>query len=403
VIQRPWAIVTLLTGLNLLNYLDRWLISAVSPNIKTELGLSDFQTGIVLNAFLVGYMLTSPVFGRLGDTMPRKWLIAMGVAVWCGATAASGLVGAFVTLVGVRFLVGVGEASYAALSPTIIDDITPPERKGRVLAIFFAAIPIGSALGFVLGGLLDKHYGWRTAFFVAGGPGALLVIACLFMVEPKRAGSETEEKVPLGKAIRDVLASRRYVWAVVGFALQTAVVGGFASWAPHYLVRKFHMDLAEANGVFGGVVVVTGLVGTLLGGFIADRLKDEDRMRAAMRVCAVSAIVSIPFCLACVLSPTPVLFFITIALAETAIWISFSPLNAVLLGSVPVTTRAMAMAISIFFGHVAGDLPAIPLIGLLSDAIGSLPTAMIALPILMVGCAVAWWMGIGAARPPATT
>lgn len=404
-IKRPGTIVFLLTGLNLLNYLDRWLISAVSPNIKRELSLTDAQTGIVLNAFLVGYMLTSPIFGRLGDLMARKWLIAFGVLVWCGATAASGLVGAFGTLVAVRVLVGVGEASYAALSPTIIDDITPTERKGRVLAIFFSAIPIGSALGFVLGGLLDKHFGWRSAFFIAGGPGLLLVVACLLMVEPPRGNADGKTpQVPLGAALKAVMASRRYVWAVVGFIAQTAVVGGFASWAPHYLERKFHMETATADMYFGGVVVVTGFVGTFLGGFITDRLKDEDRMRAAMKVCAYSAMVATPFCLLCVVSPSPLVFFATIFVAQIFIWISFSPFNAVLLGTVPVDTRAMAMAISIFAGHAFGDLPAIPAIGALSDAWGDLPKAMLTLPILMVGCAVAWFLGIGASpKQPATT
>jgi MFS family permease len=396
VIKQPRTILFLMTGLNLLNYLDRWLISAISPNIKRELMLTDAQTGIVLNAFLIGYMLTSPIFGRLGDIMARKWLIAIGVAVWCGATAGSGLVGTFLSLVFVRILVGIGEASYSSLSPTIIDDITPPERKGRALAIFFSAIPIGSALGFVLGGQLDKHFGWRNAFFVAGGPGLLLVFACLLMAEPKRASTHAGAPVmPLGLAIRNVLRSRRYVWAVAGFVAQTAVIGGFASWAPHYLERKFHMATADADSAFGIVIVITGFSGTFLGGFLADRVKDTDRMRAAMRVCAWSAIVAIPFCLLAVLSVSPAMFFFTVGLAQIAIWTSFSPLNAVFLGSVPVDTRAMAMAISIFAGHAFGDLPAIPLIGLLSDTIGSLPKAMLTLPVLMVACAAAWWMSAG--------
>jgi len=399
VIRRPRTIVVLLTGLNLLNYLDRWLISAVSPNIKRELGLSDFQTGWVLNAFLIGFMVTSPVFGRLGDVLPRKWLIAGGVAVWCAATAGSGLAAGFIGLVAVRAFVGIGEASYSSLSPTILDDITAPAKKGMVLALFFSAIPIGSALGFVLGGQLDAHYGWRNAFFIAGGPGMLLVVACLFMVEPARRDQKSSD-IPLGSALRQLLAARRYLWTVAGAVPQTAVVGCFGSWAPHYLERRFQMPLPDANSRFGLVVVVTGFVGTFLGGFWTDATKGADRMRASMKVCTISAFVAAPFCLLCLLAPTPDLFFVLISMAQIAIWASFSPFNAVLLGAVPPELRATAMALSIFATHAFGDLPAVPLVGLLSDRLQSLPQAMFTLPALMVVGGVAWAAAMRASPSP---
>jgi MFS family permease len=404
-IRRPGTIVLLLTGLNLLNFLDRWIIAAVSPDIKRELHLSDWHTGIVLNAFLVGFMITSPVFGRLGDTLPRKWLIAGGVAVWCGATAASGLMSTFVTLVASRVLVGIGEASYASLSPTILDDLTPASRKGRVFAIFFAAIPIGSALGFVLGGQLDAHYGWRNAFFIAGGPGLLLVLACMAMAEPVRA--HRHEKVPLLKVLPRLAACPRYVWAVLGAIPQTAVLGCFGSWAPHYLERRFQMTTAEADGKFGVVIVVTGFVGTFLGGFWNDARKHPDRMRSSMTVCTITAFIACPFCLLSLVAPSATLFFVFNFLAQLAIWASFAPYNAVVLGSVPPELRATAMAIGIFATHALGDLPAIPLVGLLSDKLGSLPQAMLTLPILMVVGAVTWVRASNARprsrRPPGSS
>jgi sugar phosphate permease len=220
----------------------------------------------------------------------------------------------------------------------------------------------------------------------------LLVLACLFMVEPPRVRNETSG-VPLGRALRELGASRRYLWAVLGAIPQTAVVGCFGSWAPHYLERKFGMATADADSRFGVVVVVTGFVGTFLGGFVTDRVKDADRMRAAMRVCATTAVIAVPFCLLCVLAPTPTLFFLLISAAQIAIWASFSPYNAVVLGAVPTEIRATAMALSIFAAHAFGDLPAIPLVGLLSDTIGSLPDAMLSLPVLMVAGAAAWIVG----------
>ena len=146
-LRRPAAILALLTGLNLLNYLDRLVVSAVLPRIQTEFSLSNFQGGLLATVFLVGYFLTSPIFGALGDRVPRKGLIAIGVGVWSAATIASGFATGLWSLLAARVMVGVGEASYATLAPTIIDDLTAPDKKGRALAVFYIAAPVGGALG----------------------------------------------------------------------------------------------------------------------------------------------------------------------------------------------------------------------------------------------------------------
>jgi MFS family permease len=185
-IRRPATILVLLTGLNLLNYLDRLVVSAVLPKIQEELVLSNFVGGLLATVFLVGYFLTSPAFGALGDRLPRKHLIAFGVLVWSIATLASGLATDKWTLLLARAFVGVGEASYATLAPTVIDDVTPPEKKGRALAVFYVATPIGAALGYLVGGFVEKHWDWRHAFFVAGGPGVVLALVCLLIAEPTR-------------------------------------------------------------------------------------------------------------------------------------------------------------------------------------------------------------------------
>jgi MFS family permease len=392
------AIVALLTGLNLLNYLDRYLIAAVGPSIQKELGLSDAQLGTIGTAFLWGYLLTSPIFGRLGDRFARKTLITIGVLVWCAATAASGLARTFLVMIAIRVLVGVGEASYATLSPTILDDIATPKNKSRILAVFFAAIPVGSALGFVFGGMLDKAFGWRSAFFIAGGPGILLALSCLLIVEPPRG--EKEAAPSLGPALRSIVRSRRYVLAAVGYTAQIFALGGFAFWAPQVVHRKFAYPLAEANFLFGGIVVVTGFVGTFLGGFLADRGAESDRMKVALKVCAVSAVLGVPFAFACVFSTTAPLFFGTIALAQIAIFTSTSPLNAALLGTVPTHVRATGMALSIAGTHLLGDMISVWLVGFLSTRWNDLSGALIVLPVALAVCAAAW---IAAAKAPALT
>ena len=383
------AVVALLTGLNLLNYLDRYLIAAIAPSIQRDLVLTDERVGAIGTAFLWGYLLTSPVFGRLGDRFARKYLITFGVLIWCGATAASGLAQTFLAMLAVRVFVGVGEASYATLSPTILDDITTPQNKSRVLAVFYSAIPIGSALGFILGGVLDKAYGWRSAFFIAGGPGVILALSCLLIEEPPRASKQAAPS--LLPALRALAASRRYVWSAVGYTAQIFALGGFAFWAPQVVHRKFHYPLDKANFVFGGIVVVSGFLGTFLGGFLADRGTEIDRMKVALRVSAISAVVGVPFAFACVLSSSPTVFFATIAVAQVCIFTSTSPLNAALLGTVPTDVRATGMAVSIAGTHLFGDMISVWLVGVLSTRWNDLSAALIILPIALVVNAAAWF------------
>ena len=175
VIRRPTLVLALLTALNLLNYLDRFVLSAVLPKVQDDLHLSNFVGGSLATVFLIGYFATSPVFGQLADRAGaggRARLLAAGIAVWSAATVASGLVAGTASLVAARALVGVGEASYATIAPTLLDDLAPAERKGRWMAIFYSATPIGSALGYIVGGRVESATGsWRAAFFVAGVPG----------------------------------------------------------------------------------------------------------------------------------------------------------------------------------------------------------------------------------------
>ncbi len=180
-----------LTFINLFNYLDRWVLAAVLEPIRLDLGLTDTQLGMLGSGFIVIYSLTSPVFGSLGDRRARPPLIALGVAIWSLATGLAGFARGFWSLFIARAMVGVGEAAYGTIAPALLADHFPLERRGRVFAVFFAAIPIGSAAGYVLGGLADHHFGWRAAFWLAGFPGLLLSLLVLFVHDPPRGQSET--------------------------------------------------------------------------------------------------------------------------------------------------------------------------------------------------------------------
>jgi len=375
VIKSPRAILALLTALNLLNYVDRFVVTAVGPRIQEHLGLSDKELGLLTSAFMIGYFVTSPAFGWLGDRFPRKTLICIGVLIWSAATAASGIAMTLATMLAARVVVGVGEASYATLSPTIIDDVTPPAKKNRWLGIFYVAIPAGSALGFILGGALEQRYGWRNAFFIAGGPGVALALLALFLDEPKRSLSDKRksEGGVVASFVGDTraLGSRRlYVLAVGGYIAQTFALGGFVQWAVPFLYRRLCLDLHAADAAFGQITVVTGLAGTAIGSILAERAPGTDRVRAALRVCAISSAIATPLALAAIVSPSSTSFLVLLGLCELAVFASVAPTNLAILKSVPEDRRASAMAFSIFLIHLLGDLISPPLVGVVSDGFG---------------------------------
>ena len=200
-IRGPAAILAVLTGLNLLNYLDRYVMAAVLAKVQEDLGLSNALAGSLMTVFLVGFFATSPLFGIWADrvgTGGRKRLLLLGVAIWSAATIASGLARSAAALVAARAVVGVGEASYTTIAPAILDDVAAPPKKGRYMAIFNAAIPIGSALGYIVGGVVEHASGYRNAFFVAGVPGLILGLMCLLVAEPERRAAATPRLLALG-------------------------------------------------------------------------------------------------------------------------------------------------------------------------------------------------------------
>ncbi len=400
-IRRSWLILALLTGINLFNYLDRQVVAAVGDPMKAALSIDDEQLGLLGQAFMWSYMLTSPIFGRLGDRSSRKGLIALGVLIWSAATAASGLMHTFSQMWWARAAVGIGEASYYALGVTILDDLTPPARKGRIFAIFNSAVPIGSALGFILGGLLEARFNWRVAFFLSGAPGAFLAILVLFIQEPERQErKEHAPAVPLMAALGAISRSPRFLWTTVGFTAQTFALGGFAYWAPKYLTRVLGYPNSDANVGFGAVVVLTGLGGTALGGWLLDRGGTSSRSERALKLSALATAAAAPFAFACLLLGSPRGFFLTNAMAQLAIFFTISPISETLLSSVPASTRATAMGLSITVGHLLGDMISLWLIGRLSDRTHELGMSMMVLPIALTVNAVAWWI---AARTRAET
>src|SRR5204862_6173271 len=308
-----------LTLINLFNYLDRWIVAALAESMKhSELRLSDTQLGALMTGFLVVYMLAAPLFGSLGDARSRTRLIGLGVAVWSAATALGGLARSYAALFAARAAVGIGEAAYGTISPALLADYFPRERRGRVFAIFFAAIPIGSALGYIVGGLVDHYYGWRQPFFVAGIPGLVLALLALRPYDPPRGSQDAAAPQAAGStrdAYRTLLRNRPYLLTVLGYAAYTFAIGALAFWTPSFLERARGIPKAHATVQFGAIVVATGFIGTYGGGWLGDRLLRLSQ-QAYLWFSGIITLVAAPLTLLALAAPRPAVYWTAIVAAE---------------------------------------------------------------------------------------
>jgi MFS family permease len=385
-----------MTLLNFVNYIDRYVLPAVGPRIKEALDLSDSQLGFLGSAFLFAYMLLSPVFGRLGDRGSRTRLMALGVGIWSFATAGAGLARNFAQMMAARAAVGVGEASYAAISPALISDYYPPERRGRVFAIFYLAIPVGSAIGYLLGGLIEHHFGWRAVFFAVGLPGVLLALLTLTAPDPPRGINDepAETAMPAASYLETLLTlarNRPYVIAVAGYALYTFAVGGMSFWMPIYLNRERGMPLKNADSLIGLIAVVAGIGGTFIGGYLADKLSPQLR-QAYLYVSGFSMLAAVPAAWLTFRVTSPAGYVTALLVAEFLVFFSTGPINVVLVSVVSVGIRATAMAVSIFIIHLFGDAAAPWLLGALSDRMG-LSKAVLVVPLAIALSGIVWTYG----------
>ncbi len=355
-----------------------------------------------MTGFVLVYMLTSPIFGTLGDRRGRPRLLAMGVGIWSAATALGGFARSFAGLFAARSAVGVGEAAYGTIAPALLADSFPKEKRGRVFAVFFAAIPIGSAAGYVLGGLMDQRFGWRAAFFVAGLPGLALALLCLGLKDPPRGAHDEQELRPhpgplpgekgVGKSYLRLLRNREYRLTVLGYAAYTFALGGLAFWAPAFLERVRGMSKADATVQFGAIVVVTGFVGTFAGGWAGDFFLKRSES-AYLRVSGWVTLAAAPAALVAFVSPSKPVYLSAIVVTELLLFASTGPINSAIVNVVAPTERATAVALSILGIHLLGDVPSPPLIGALSDAT-SLGTAFLILPAV-IALAGAIWLSAG--------
>lgn len=376
----------LLLSVNLLNYIDRQVLYAVFPLIKEDFHLSDAALGFLGSAFMICYMVSAPILGWLGDRMSRVKLAAGGLAIWSFATGGAGFAAGYSALFAARTTVGIGEASFGTVSPGLLADYYPRELRGRVLSYFFLAIPVGSAMGYLLGGVLGHVFGWHAAFLLTGVPGLLLTIPLWLLREPVRGGSEKHSKSLLegaGNRYRSLFSNRSFVLNTLAMAAMTFALGGLAQWMPTFLFREHGLDVAKANTLFGGITVLAGISGTLTGGWLGDHFQKKHG-RGYLMVSGWGFLLGAPITAWSLLTHSLSGCITAMFLAEFFLFLNTGPLNTVIVNVTRPGMRAMAFAANIFFIHALGDAVSPTVLGWISDLRGLRAALMITPGMILV-------------------
>ncbi|XP_075774054.1 protein spinster homolog 1 isoform X3 [Pelodiscus sinensis] len=393
---RSVMMVTVLCYINLLNYMDRFTVAGILPDIESFFRIGDSSSGLLQTVFICSYMVLAPIFGYLGDRYHRKRLLCLGIAFWSAVTLGSSFIPRerFWLLLVTRGLVGVGEASYSTIAPTIIADLFVGEQRSRMLALFYFAIPVGSGLGYIVGSKVkDLAEDWHWALRVTPALGVLAVVLLVTVLqEPPRGAVESHSTSPLrytswATDVRALSRNRSFVLSSLGFTAVAFVTGSLALWAPAFLYRSClatggcqpcpHGDTCSSEEslhslIFGVITCVTGVLGVGAGVEISKRLRRANP-RADPLVCAAGLLGSAPFlflALACAPASsiaTYVFIFAGETPGETLLSLNWAIVADILLYVVVPTRRSTAEAFQIVLSHLLGDAGSPYLIGVISD------------------------------------
>ena len=387
----PRTALIVLTALNLLNYADRNILFAVQPLVQDEFHLTKTQVGYLTSAFLGFYMIAAPFVGPLADRYSRKLIIILGAMFWSGVTLLTALTHTYGQLLVRHTLVGVGEATFVTIAPTFVADLFSEDKRGRILGVFYLAIPVGSAAGYLVGGSLAPIYGWRFPFYIGAVPGFLLALAVLFLKEPERGQFDTLPGSPERSTVYGLSHNRAFLTATLGMAAMTFSLGGIQVWMPQFLYSERHYSLQSANFIFGIIIVVDGILASLAGGWLGDYLLR--RMKSSYYlVSAVSMALGVPFMIVALFTSGPAMLP-AIAVAAFFLLLNTSPLNAAVINSVDAHIRATAIAANIFIIHILGDVPSPTMMGWVADH-RSLEIAFVLPVIAMVGSSAILFAGM---------
>jgi len=397
-VVRAGRLLVLLTAINLINYLDRYVVASVVEPIGEALALDDARLGRLPFVFLMVYMLSAPVFGAMGDRWHRPRVVAVAIAAWSLATMSTAFVDSYFALLVTRSLVGIGEAAYVSLGPAILADVIPTRQRAASFTWFYLAVPVGAALGYAVGGLAAVAWGWRAAFILAGAPGLVFAVWMARQSDPPRGAMDSvEAPILLGfrEKMRALIGNRVFVACTVSYMGYTFAMGALSYWWPTLMQRKYGITAGEAGIVFGVLVIVTGILGTLAGGKLTDRFQ-ERWPDVGVWLSGVTLLASAPVVAWTLATATISRAYVGVFIALLLLFVNTSPVNALLVSSLPAGIRATGLAFSVLFVHLFGDAISPELVGRRSDALGGTGDALaralrFVVPALVLSGAALWW------------
>jgi MFS family permease len=360
-----------LFSIHLLDYLDRNILTSIAPQIRDNIPIDDLQWGLLASIFLVSYSVFSPVMGWLGDRYRRNRLMAVGIGVWSLATVGTGLARDYGHLVLARSILGIGEATYGVIAPTILIDLFRKDKRSGLMSAFYLAMPIGAGLGLMLGPIIANRLGWHNAFFIVGFPGLAAAVLVLFLPEPVRGATESVSVERLKEHERagvrreeylDLMVNSSYTYSVFGMSAYTFAIGGLLIWVPNYLFYTRQFEQERANTILAGVTFAAALTGMISGGWLSDRLA-RSRPGAMFVVPGLAMLASIPFVILALVSKSEAVIYPSIFMAEALMFVNTGPCSAIIANVVLPHLRAAAFAVSTFAVHFLGDIWSPSLIG----------------------------------------
>jgi MFS family permease len=364
--------------------------------VQQEFHLTYSQIAYLTSAFLGFYMVAAPFVGPLADRYSRKLIIAFGAIFWSALTLLTAVTHTYTELLIRHTLVGIGEATFVTIAPTFVADLFAESKRGRILGVFYLAIPVGSAAGYLLGGYLAPQHGWRFPFYVAATPGFLLAIAVLFLKEPERGQFDSLKATPERSTVVGLARNSAFLTATLGMAAMTFSLGGIQVWIPQFLYSDRHYTLQAANLTFGLIIVADGILAALAGGWLGDYLLRRMKgayyvVSAAGMALGVPAMIIALFVKGRTMIPA-------IAVAAFFLLLNTAPLNAAVINSVDARIRATAIAVNIFIIHILGDVLSPTMMGWVADR-RSLQAAFILPVIAMVISSAILFYGMKFAPP----
>lgn len=360
------ATLILLIALNLLNFIDRYILPGELSLIQNEFHATREQMGALTTAMFFVYMLAAPLTGWLGDRFSRKPLIIAGAVLWSLATLSTAWVHDYWTLYFRHAIVGIGEASFTIFAPAVIADFYPERERNRILSIFYVTIPVGAALGYLAGGQMGTTWGWRQPFFICAIPGLLVaVLYGIFGSEPTRGAQDHIRATKDRATVLGLFRNPAFLSATFGLAMLTFAMGGISNWIPEFLHNPVGMSVAKASQLAGAATVIDGIAGTAVGGWIAQRWLRTNH-RALYLLSFWSVALTLPFGILLFFGPTR--FAVPALLgAEFFLFLNTGPLNTAIVNSVSAPVRATAVSVNLFCIHFFGDTFSPQIIGRIAD------------------------------------